>query len=304
MPTSMKNAYPHWQSGLLYALLAYSIWGLLPVVFKWMGELSVWVILVHRVVWTTVFTGLLILLARSWPALKALCIPRNLRWLALSSLLIGCNWLLFVWAVDQSRILETSLGYYITPLMNVLLGMLFLGEKIRGAEWLALALAFAGTGWLVLSHGTLPWISLSLAITFGFYGLVRKHLAVNALHGLFLETLFMLPFALLALPWVDGNSAHGFLQGSWQERNQLMLLGVITTIPLTAFAAATRRLPLATVGMVQYLAPTLSLLLAVFVYGEPFTPAHKVSFVLIWAGLVIYSFSLWRRNRPVVEMLE
>ncbi len=300
----MKNTYPHWQSGLLYALLAYTLWGLLPVLFKWMEGFSVWVILVHRIIWTAVFTGLLIALGRSWPTLKALCVRNNLRWLALSSVLIGFNWLLFVWAVDQSRILETSLGYYITPLINVLLGMLFLGEKIHGKEWLALMLAFLGTGWLVLNHGSLPWVSLSLAITFGFYGLVRKHLAVSALHGLFLETLFMLPLALLALPWVDGGSAHGFLQGSWLERNQLMLLGVVTTIPLTAFAAATRRLPLATVGMVQYLAPTLSLLLAVFVYGEPFTPAHKVSFMLIWAGLAVYSFSLWQRSRTVVEMIE
>ncbi len=300
----MNTARQERHAGLLYALLAYTLWGLLPAVFKWMQDISVWVILVHRIIWTALFTGLLVVFSRSWPALRAMLNRKHLGWLGLSSLLIGFNWLLFVWAVDQSRIMETSLGYYITPLMNVLLGMLFLRERIQGLEWLALTLAAGGTAWLVISHGSLPWVSLSLAITFGFYGLVRKHLAVSALHGLFLETLFLLPLALLALPWVDGGSAHGFLQGNWLERQQLMLLGIITTIPLMAFAAATRRLPLATVGMVQYLAPTLSLLLAVLVYDEPFTQAHKVSFTLIWAGLAVYSFSLWQRSRSVVEMIE
>ncbi len=297
--------YPHWRAGLGFALLAYTLWGLLPVVFKWMQGISVWTILAHRIIWTTVVTGLVVALGGSWSAVKALLREDGPpRWLLASSLLIGFNWLVFVWAVDQARILETSLGYYITPLVNVLLGMAFLREEVRGVEWLALLLAAFGTGWLVVAHGSLPWVSLSLAISFGLYGLVRKHIAVNALHGLFLEALFLLPFALLALPWLDFAQPAGFLHGDALTRMQLVLLGVITTVPLTAFAAATHRLPLAAVGMVQYLAPTLTLLLAVFVYGEPFTRDHGISFALIWTGLALYSWGMWRRHMRGKDVYE
>ncbi len=286
------------KSGLLYALLAYGLWGLLPIVFKWMSAIPVWVVLVHRILWTFVFTALLVTLGRKLGQIGSLLQqPRTLGWLALSGALIGLNWLIFVWAVVHDRILETSLGYYITPLVNVLLGLLFLGEHIHGRERLALGLATAGTGWLVLGHGSLPWVALALAASFSFYGLIRKRLGVGALPGLMLESGFLLPLALAALPWLDAPQPDGFVQGDALVRFQLVALGVITTVPLAAFAAATRRLPLSLVGMMQYLAPTLTLLLAVGLYGESFSRDHAISFGLIWAGLALYSHSLWQKSR-------
>jgi len=224
--------------------------------------------------------------------------PRTLALTALSALLLSCNWLLYVWAVNADRVLDASLGYFINPLVNVLLGALVLHERLRAWQWAAVALAASGVAWLTLAAGTLPWVSLLLAASFGFYGLLRKTAPLGAIKGLALETLLLAPLAggaIVAFAWL-GRSSFG--TGSWATDAWLLAAGPFTAVPLLLFAHAARRVTLATLGLLQYLGPSLQFLLGVYVYHEPFTPLRGVGFVLIWAALVVYSAEgLWRMRR-------
>lgn len=292
----MTNANP--RRGYALGLSAYLLWGLFPLYFKHLDAVPALEIVVHRVLWSALGAGLLLLVWRHpgwWRELRAQ--PGRLAALVLSGLLIASNWLLYVWAVNNQHMLEASLGYYINPLVNVLLGLLLLGERLRPLQWLAVALAAAGVAQQVWQLGSLPWVSLLLALTFGFYGLLRKRVAVAALPGLALETWLLLP---LALAWLALHGDAASRQAAfWSSAPALWLAlsGPVTLLPLLCFNAAARHLPYATLGFLQYVAPTLVLLLAVFHYGEPLAPARLLAFACIWAGLLVYSLDAWRALR-------
>jgi chloramphenicol-sensitive protein RarD len=287
-------------AGFAYALAAYLAWGVFPVYWKLLARVRPFDIIAHRVLWSFVFVAGLLTLGRRWPEfLRVLKDPRARRALLASTALISSNWFTFIWAVNTGRVSEASLGYYLNPLVNVVLARFFLGERLRPVQLLAVALACAGVLFLALGQGGLPWVSLLLALTFSTYGLVRKLAPVEPLTGLAVETGLATPAALLFL--VLGPLAEGRL---WPQspRDTLLLLGsgVATALPLLWFAQAARRLRYTTLGIVQYLAPTCQLALAVAVYGEPFTSRHAVTFALIWAAVLLYALDgVWKRPLPV-----
>ncbi len=289
----MSTANP--RRGYILGLTAYVIWGLFPLYFKLLEQIPALEIVVHRVLWSALGAVLLLLVWKHpgwWRELRAH--PRRLAMLALSGLLIACNWLIYVWAVNNGHMLEASLGYYINPLVNVLLGLLLLGERLRRLQWLAVALAVSGVAQQVWQLGSLPWVSLLLALSFAFYGLIRKQAPVAALPGLAVETWMLLPVALGWL-WLHPTAASS--QADFWDSSQgwwLAMAGPVTLIPLICFNAAARHLPYATLGFLQYLAPTLVLLLAVFLYDEPLAPANLLAFACIWAALLVYSLDIWR----------
>ena len=285
-------------AGIGFGLLAYGIWGFFPLYFRQLSHVPPMDVLSNRAAWACLFVGLLLTLGRRWGnVLAVLRQPRQLAMLALAALLVGSNWLVFLWAVANQQVVASSLGYFLTPLVNVLLGLVVLKERLNRLEWLSVALAVAAIGNEVAVLGSLPWVALFLAATFGSYGLVRKQVPVDAISGLWLETLAMLPVCLLYAWWV-GQSGHAvFGAGSTSTVALLAGAGVLTALPLMAFAAATQRLDLATVGMLMYINPTMQFLTAIFIFDEPFQPARLLSFGLIWLGLFVFSISLWRKVR-------
>jgi chloramphenicol-sensitive protein RarD len=286
------------RAGTLYAFLAFLAWGFNPVYFKVVKDVPVVEVVAHRVVWAILLLTIVVSIGRRWPSiLRALFDRRALATLAASTALLSSNWALYVWAVANARILETSIGYFINPLLSVLLGMVFLGERLNRVQMVAVALAALGVANLTWHYGQLPWIALYLAGSFGLYGLVRKTAPVEALGGLFIETLILLPAALVYLFWLAANGTGTFTRDDLSFDLVLMLAGPVTAFPLLWFAAAARRLRLSTVGFFQYLAPSTQFLLAVFVYGEPFTHAHAVTFPLIWAALALLTVDAVRRQR-------
>lgn len=275
--------------GVLYGVSAYLWWGLVPIYFKAVSEVPAWEVLAHRVVWSFGLLLVLLLAQHDWPAFRKAWVSRRiLVTLGVTTLLIAANWLLFIWAVEEERVVDASLGYFINPLVNVALGMAFLGERVEKWKAASVALALAGVIWLTILHGKLPWLSLSLALTFGVYGLLRKKVPVGALPGLAVETALLTPLALgyLVLAGAGGTAVFG---SAWRISLLLAFSGVVTAVPLLWFAGAARRLQLATLGFLQYLAPTLQFLLAVLLYGEPFRPAKAAGFAFIWAGLSLYA---------------
>jgi chloramphenicol-sensitive protein RarD len=276
--------------GVAYAALAFLWWGLFPLYFRIVTTVPAPQILAHRVMWCLVFLAALLTVRRQWGWLRqVLRQPRVLAAFVASALLIGANWLAYIWAVNHGHVLEASLGYFITPMVNVLLGVTLLHERLRRAQWLALGIATAGVLWLTVQAGRPPWIALSLAITFGSYGLLRKIAVLGALEGLTLETMLLAPLALLVLGMatLDGSArfpAPDALTDVW-----LMALGPITAVPLLLFAAAARRLSMATLGIVQYLGPSIQFLLGVWVFNEPFSAGRLIGFGGIWLALLIYT---------------
>ena len=288
-------------SGLLYAVLAFGLWGVFPLYFREVASVSPMEVVLHRSAWSLVFMTLLLTVMRRWawlpPLLKQ---PRVLRVFALSAALVAGNWFVYVYAVQVGAVVEASLGYFINPLFNVLLGVFVLHERLRRVQWAAVALAALGVLWLTWWAGRPPWIALVLAGSFGLYGLIRKTAPLGALEGLMLETLVMAP---VVVPWLVGWSVWGgsaLSKGDLAINTWLVLAGPLTALPLLAFAAAARRLKLATLGLVQYLGPTLQLLLGVWVFHEAFDLQRLVGFVLIWAALALYSGeALWRSRAEV-----
>ena len=287
--------------GVLHALGAYSIWGVLPVYWKWLSALPAPAILAHRIVWSLLFSALLLTVTRRWRDLRAVLAGRStLVPLVASASLIGGNWLVFIWAVNHDRVLETSLGYYLTPLANVALGRAFLAERLSGLQLAAVGLAGAGVLQQAVGLDAPPWIALFLATTFALYGLVRKLAPVSPIPGLAVETLLLAPAALAYLAWLSLRGGGAFPAGAPGTSALLLASGAVTAIPLLLFAAAARRLPLSTLGFFQYIGPTLTLVVAVGVFGEPFTRRHAVTFGFIWAALLLFSLSSatgWRRGR-------
>ncbi len=276
--------------GALYAIGAYGFWGIAPIYFIWVSYASADEVLVHRVVWSVVLLAALVTVTGQWRAFaRVFRERRQLLWLLVSSVLIAVNWLIFIWALQNGRMVETSLGYYINPLVNVFLGFAFLGERLRGLQWLALILAGIGVVNEVAHVGGVPWIGLGLAFSFGTYGLVRKRVGVNSVLGLAIETTLLLPFALAYFAWLATQGTAAFGAGDPTRDLALIAAGVVTTVPLVWFAAAAMRLSLTVLGFFQYLAPSMVLLLAIFVYDEPFRAGQAVTFAFIWSALVIFS---------------
>lgn len=284
--------------GVLAGGSAYLIWGLVPIFFKQIAEVPASEIIAHRVVWALVLMAAVIGFGRGFAdARRTARMPAQLARIALASALVISNWLVFVWGVNNGHILETSLGYFILPLFNVTLGVVVLKERLRPLQWFAVLLAATGVAIEAVRIGGLPWISLLLAGTFGIYGLLRKQLPLDAASGLFLETVCMTPLALAWLVWLSISGQNHFGAGpEFPTGRDLMLIatGVVTAVPLLLFAIAARRLPLHLLGFLQYLAPSITFLLAVFAYGEPLDPSRALAFATIWIGLAVYSVDLLR----------
>lgn len=286
--------------GLAAALGAFLIWGLAPLYFKLLGQVRADEIIAHRVIWSMLFLGLVLALRERDHFIRHIRIrARVLGALALSSVLIAVNWLTFVHAINTDRVLSTSLGYFINPLVNVMLGMLVFRERLDRLQVCAVLLAAVGTAWMTVRLGQLPWIALLLAFSFGLYGLVRKKTDVGPLVGLFWETLLLMPLALCWLLWLDHGGLLAFDAADLPGVALLAGTGVITLIPLVLFAAGVRRLNLSTMGLMQYLAPSMTFILAVFLFNEPFTPDHAVTFACIWTALGLFSWAGWRHFRRV-----
>lgn len=287
------------RTGLAAALAAYVAWGLMPIYFKLLSAVGPWEIIAHRVIWA-IPVLLLFLLVRDGRALwaKLRLSRRQLTWLCVSGCLIGANWLIFVWAVVNDQVLATSLGYFINPLMNVAFGYLFFGDRMTGAQKLAVAVAAAGTVYLAIYLGQPPWVSLALALSFALYGLVRKRLDVGPMTGLLWENVLLLAPAVAFLVWAAQRGTLGFLHGPVLTDVYLLLAGLTTVLPLIWFNTAAQRLTLTTIGFIQYLAPSMTFSLAVFFWGESFTRGHAVAFACIWFALVLVSLEpLVRRRR-------
>jgi len=291
--------------GLVQAALAYVIWGLFPIYFHALSRVGALQIVLHRSLWCFVSVWLLLVAMRRLQWVPGVVRqPRLLALFALSALLLSCNWLLYVWAVNHGHVVEASLGYFVTPLVNVLLGTCVLGERPRRLQWIAVATAASGVLWLTLTLGRPPWIALGLAGSFGSYGLLRKMAPLGALEGLALETAVLAPVALVALALLSpqGGPAGLFAGMDGATIAWLLCAGPITAIPLLLFAGGARRITLATLGTLQYLSPTIQLLLGVVWFGEPLQATRLVGFVLIWAALAIYSADgfLWMRRMRTV----
>lgn len=256
---------------------------MVPLYFHAMAEIAPWVVLCHRVIWSVAFIALVIFAQRGWAALGlVLRAPRNLMLLTVSAILIGTNWLLFIYSISSGQALQASLGYFMNPLLSVALGRIFLGERLRQMQWLAVAIVLAAVVNLSLRESGFPWLAISLALSFGFYGLVRKRMNLNSLHALMVESLVLLAPAFIALTFFSDWQA-------WRPKAGLLsLAGVITAIPLLMFGAAVRRLRLSTMGFLQYVGPTLQFVMAAFVFHEPLNHTKLASFIICWVGIAVY----------------
>jgi chloramphenicol-sensitive protein RarD len=288
--------------GIAYAALAYLAWGLFPLYFKQIAQVPSLEVVMHRTLWCLVFMLGVLAFMKRWAWLRELRqSPKVLAAFMLSALLLSVNWLVYVWAVQTDHVLDASLGYFINPLVNVALGYVFLHERPRRLQWISVGLAGAGVLWLTLQTGRLPWVALVLAISFGFYGLLRKIAKLGTLEGLTLETLMLTPIALAALSWWTwtGQSAIAAAvnQGETTTMGWLLFAGPLTAIPLLLFAAGARRIPMATLGLLQYISPSIQFMLGVWLYHEPLQASRLLGFALIWTALLIYSVEGWWVSR-------
>ncbi|GGI46805.1 transporter [Paenibacillus marchantiophytorum] len=290
------------KKGLWYAILAYTAWGLLPLYWKSFETLLAGEILSHRVVWSFVFMAVFLLIGRGrWPEIRKMVTNgKVLLLVGASGLLISSNWLIFIWAVNNGHVIETSLGYYITPLFNVMLGVFFLREKPSGSQWLAVALAGAGVLLATIDYGRFPWISVTLATTFGLYSLVKKRVSYDASIGLAGETAVVFPIALVYVIYLHLTHHDSAWSLPPLSLTLLLLSGVATALPLLWFAKAAVRLPLSMLGFIQYIGPSITLMLSIFVFKENFSPMLLISFALIWTALVVYAMASVRVARTSV----
>ena len=286
--------------GIAYAALAFLMWGLFPLYFKALAEVPPTQILAHRMVWSLLFLCGVLTVRRQWQWLPAvLRRPRVVATFTLSALLLSANWFIYIWAVNNGHVIDASLGYFINPLVNVLLGLLVLKERLRPGQWGAVGVAALGVLWLTWQAGQLPWIALLLAGSFGAYGLLRKTAALAALEGLSFETLLLFPLAGAYVVWLTLHGENAFLNtGSDATRWLLVAAGPITAIPLLLFAAGARRIPLSVLGMLQYIGPTIQMLLGLTVFHETFTMARLAGFIVIWSALALYMIEgVWTSRR-------
>jgi chloramphenicol-sensitive protein RarD len=285
------------RNGALSALSAYLLWGFAPIYFKLLTAIEPGEIMMHRVIWSTVFLLVMIIVMKKWTQLVAIFKqPKIILQLSLSASFLAVNWFLFIWAVNNNHLLDASLGYYINPLFNVILGMIFFHERLRRNQLIAVALALLGVLVQLIALGTLPVISLALASTFAIYGLIRKKLPVNSFIGLFIESLLMLPIALLYWFFFVESSTSNMAINTASLNFTLIMAGIVTTAPLLFFTIAAKRLALSTLGFFQYLGPSIMFLLATFYYQETMKSAELITFIFIWTALALYSFDSFKKR--------
>lgn len=288
------------REGLLAALIAYTLWGFLPIYFKVVGTVPATEVLAHRILWAVPFGLPIVLARRQWPEVaRTLHAARTLGLLAIAATFIAVNWLVYIWAVQNELIFQASLGYYINPLLYVLVGVAAFGERLRRLQTGAVLLAAAGVAVLTISGLEFPLISLTLATSFTIYGTIRSRVAIGGMPGLFIETLVLLPLAAAYLAWLASRDALVFASGDGAMTGTLVLAGPFTVLPLLCFALAARRLRLSTIGILQFIAPTLQFLVGL-AYGEELTAPHVVCFALIWTAVTLFSWDAWRDSRPAM----
>jgi chloramphenicol-sensitive protein RarD len=278
-------------TGILYAASAFILWGCFPLYFKALRDIAPIEILAHRVVWSMVFLAFVLAARRQWAWLATVRRqPRILAGFAASAFLLSINWCIYIWSVNNDHVIDASLGYFVNPLINVLLGFMLLKERLRRGQWVAIGVATVGVIWLAWQAGHPPWIALSLAVSFGFYGLLRKTAKLGPLEGLSLETMVLFPVALTLLAAFAGQQHQsGFMTASTTSKVLMLCAGPLTAIPLLMFAAGARRISFSLLGLLQYISPSIQLLLGVWLYNEPFGGARLLGFVAIWAALALYS---------------
>jgi chloramphenicol-sensitive protein RarD len=295
------------KKGIWYAIGAYAIWGLFPIYWKWLKHVPALQLIGHRMAWSFVALLIIILFIKKWKSFRQSALRKKIfRIYFAAALLIGINWLTYVWAVNSGYIVEASLGYFINPLLSVLIGVIFLHERLRRWQIIPIGLAAAGVLFLTIVYGSLPWIALTLAFSFGFYGLVKKTAPLGSLYGLTLETGILLLPAVMYLIYTDINGQGAFLHTGLISDFLMAGAGLVTTVPLLMFASATRRIPLSLVGILQYITPTLQFLLGIFIYGESFSFIQFIGYATIWAALIIFAVEsyLAYRNKSVVAIIE
>lgn len=290
------------QRGLIYAFTTYVIWGFFPLYWKLLDQVDSIEILLSRIIWSFVFTSLFLLLIGQRRVLiqdiKLLWQKKRLFWsLMAASFVISCNWYIYIWAVNHDHVIDTSLGYYINPLITVLCGMIIFKEKLSRAQIIAVIVAFVGVVIMTVGYGKIPWISLLLALSFATYGVLKKKMPLNETRGLAIETMFIVPFALVYYIYLMSTSNASFLQVDMKTDILLMLGGVVTAFPLIMFAKGAKQLPQYILGFIQYLSPTIILLLGVVLYEEPFTKTDLISFSFIWIGISIFTISTFVESR-------
>lgn len=283
--------------GIWYGIGAYAMWGFFPIYWKLLKHVPALELLSHRIAWSFFFLVLIILITKQWREFRSLINANTLRIYLIASLLIGVNWLLYVWAVNAGHIVETSLGYFINPLLSVLMGLIILREKLRPAQWIPIVIAFIGVIYLTFNFGRLPWIALGLAFSFGFYGLTKKLAPLSSTFGLTLETGILLIPAVVYLVIHEANGTASFLHTGITADLLMIGAGVVTTIPLIMFASAAKQIPLTMIGVLQYLAPTIQFLIGVFVYKEEFDQSRLIGFCIVWLALIIFWVENFVANR-------
>ncbi|SHJ66160.1 EamA family transporter RarD [Halodesulfovibrio aestuarii] len=294
------------RAGVVAAICSFVFWGMAPVYWKQVAHVPAFEVLCHRILWSLFFVGIMLSIRSNWGAFKNIfSSKKTMLLLTMSGLLVGGNWGLYIWAVNHDMVLQTSLGYYITPLVSMLLGVVIFKDTIRPIQLCAVLLAAAGVATQVVMVGSLPWVSLALAISFGLYGLLRKLADVESLAGLMFETVLLIPFVLIYLGHLELQGAASFLHVDRLTDMYLVGAGVITSLPLLWFAFAACRLRLTTLGLLQYIAPSLAFMQGVFLFNEPFTMGHLFTFVFIWSALALYSGEGWlQRSRKLVHAEE
>ena len=290
----MKN------KGIWYAAGAYIIWGLFPLYWKQLKQVPAIQLIGHRIIWSFIFVFAIVIISHQFRAFKTEAFKKNVLGIySIAALLIGMNWLIYVWAVNADYIVETSLGYYINPLLSVLLGVIFLRERLRPMQWLPVILATIGVAYLTVIYGRPPWIAFSLALTFGLYGLVKKLAPLGSLHGLTLETGVLLIPAFIYLLFMAKTGQGAFLNDGARTDIFLVGAGVVTAVPLLMFASAAKRIPLVMIGLMQFIAPTIQFSIGVFVYNEPFSHNQLIGFSIVWLALIIFWLEGYFANRKI-----
>ncbi len=288
--------------GVLYGIVTYILWGFFPIYWKFLHQVPALQVIGHRISWSFILLVAILLVTRQWKDFQSTALkPKVLGIYAIAGVLLTINWLVYVWGVNAGFIVETSLGYFINPLLSVLLGVVFLRERLRPMQWVPVGIAAIGVIYLTFVYGRLPWIALALAFSFGFYGFVKKLSPLGSLYGLTLETGIVFPIALIYLLFVEVNGTGAFAHDSAFVTALLIGAGAVTTIPLLLFASAAKQIPLSLVGLLQYIAPTLQFLIGVFLYKEPFDQSHLIGFGIVWVALIIFVVENYLAHRVPVE---
>jgi len=288
--------------GVLYGIGAYALWGLFPLYWKQLHQVPALEVIGHRISWSFILLIIYVVATNQWKDFRSVAFkPKTIGIYSIAAVLLSLNWLIYVWGVNSGFIVETSLGYFINPLISVLLGVIFLRERLRPLQWFPVGIATIGVGYLTIVYGRPPWIALSLAFSFGLYGFVKKLSPLGSLYGLTLETGIVFPIALIYLVFIGFTGSGAFLNDGGRVDLFLIGAGIVTTIPLLMFASAAKQIPLTIVGLLQYFAPSLQFLIGIFVYKEPFAHSHLIGFGIVWFALIIFAVESYLSNRIIAQ---